>query len=70
MADQCAAARLIIGCPRRLRAGTERGYEPFLLYDTATGITPPVNCYWSNYYKVHEREPSNLQPAPWVGRGR
>ena len=37
---------------------------PFLLYDSATGLSPPVNCYWSNYYKVHEREPPEFDACP------
>ena len=49
---------------------SEHGYEPFMLWDTEKGMSPPVSCYWSNYYKVHKREPDNLTPAPWVGRGR
>lgn len=31
----------------------------------------PLHGYWSSYYAVHAREPSNTEPAPWVkGRRR
>lgn len=42
------------------------GWLPLPLFDTAGGLTPPRDCYWSSYYSNTRRNPDNTNPAPWV----
>ena len=64
--------QLPLGYPKereRILKGNH-GLLPLLIYDSENGglIPEPVSCHWSDYYKTHEREPSNTTLAPWVSK--
>mmetsp|Transcript_50868 Transcript_50868/g.84313 ORF Transcript_50868/g.84313 Transcript_50868/m.84313 type:complete len:352 (-) Transcript_50868:304-1359(-) len=40
---------------------------PLKVYDDAAGaLCPPCHAMWSTYYKVHQRNPENTEPAKWL----
>ncbi|CAK9219725.1 unnamed protein product [Sphagnum troendelagicum] len=51
---------------RRMNGGEE--WLPLCIYDSEKGglIGGPLQCYWSEYYSSHSREPENTELAPWV----
>ncbi|ERN10220.1 uncharacterized protein LOC18438392 [Amborella trichopoda] len=58
--------------PRERKRGMNGGAEwlPFCIFDSENGGLPPKlsECYWSDYYTSHKREPDNTQLAPWVAK--
>ena len=50
----------------RRRYGSADEWQPALVYDTETGLSPQRHAYWSSYYKDHARAAHVVQPAPWV----
>lgn len=55
---------ILVSCRRSIHGSD--GQHPLLLIDNAGQATPPQDAYWSQHYQHHIRDPSNLQPAPWV----
>ena len=54
-------------CTCRRRHDGGKGFKPLLLYDAAQRqLSPHQSTYWANFYKEHRRDPSNVEPAPWV----
>lgn len=52
-------------CRRRYDGG--KGFKPLMLYDAgAKKLSPQQSTYWADFYREHRRDPSNLEPAPWV----
>jgi len=31
-------------------------------------FVPPMSASWSNYYRTYDRDPTNVDPAPWVAK--
>eukprot|EP00965_Chrysotila_dentata_P052774 1750575-Pleurochrysis_carterae.AAC.1 len=41
--------------------------KPLKVYDgERADFCPPFSAAWSNHYAMHGRQPSNVEPAPWV----
>ena len=58
-----------LGYPRdqRHRRDGGAGWSPLVVWDSGNGgATPQQSAYWSNYYRVNERVPHDVSPAPWV----
>ena len=58
-------------CPlskcRRRRHDGGKGFKPLVIYDTAQKkLSPHQHTYWANFYQENRRDPSNIEPAPWV----
>jgi len=51
---------------RRINGGTD--WLPLCVYDSDKGglVEGPLDCHWSNYYRLNQRDPDNLELAPWV----
>jgi len=54
---------------RRQRMGSlaigDIAHEPFLIYN-GKELVAPQKCKWSDYYQTNERDPTNMELAPWV----
>lgn len=50
----------------RRRHGSTNDWQPALVYDTASGLSPQQHVYWSSYYECHPRTVDDVTPAPWV----
>lgn len=50
----------------RRKHGSGEGWQPALVYDTTSGMSPQQHAYWSSYYECHSRTADNVTPAPWV----
>lgn len=38
-----------------------------MIYDTAENkLSPHQSTYWADFYQEHRRDPTNIEPAPWV----
>lgn len=38
-----------------------------MIYDTADKkMSPHQSTYWADFYRENRRDPTNLEPAPWV----
>lgn len=51
---------------RRINGGVD--WLPLCLYDSDKGglVEGPLDCHWSNYYRLNQRDPDNTELAPWV----
>jgi len=38
-----------------------------MIYDTAEKkLSPHQSTYWADFYQENRRDPTNIEPAPWV----
>ncbi len=52
-------------CRRRHDLG--KGFKPLMIYDTAEKkLSPHQSTYWADFYQENRRDPTNIEPAPWV----
>lgn len=51
----------------RRRHDGGKGFKPLCIYDTAAGkLSPHQHTYWADFYNENRRDPTNIEPAPWV----
>lgn len=50
----------------RKRPGGGSEWRPLLIYDTESGMSNRQAAYWSDYYDLSQRDPTNVEPASWV----
>jgi hypothetical protein len=52
---------------RRRRYDGGKGFKPLMLYDTETRqLSAQQGTHWVKHYRENRRDPSNVEPAPWV----
>ncbi|EIE23640.1 Metallo-dependent phosphatase, partial [Coccomyxa subellipsoidea C-169] len=52
---------------RKRRHDGGKGFKPLVIYDTAQNkLSPHQHTYWADFYQENRRDPSNIEPAPWV----
>ncbi|CAM8937115.1 unnamed protein product [Rhodiola kirilowii] len=51
---------------RRMNGGED--WLPFCVYSNGKFSERLNPCYWSDYYSINPRDPTNTQLAPWVAR--
>lgn len=54
-----------LGCRRRHDLG--KGFKPLMIFDTVENkLSPHQSTYWADFYREHRRDPTIIEPAPWV----
>ncbi|KAK8324603.1 hypothetical protein V6Z12_A12G310800 [Gossypium hirsutum] len=59
-----------LACPRERKRRMNGGetWLPFRIYLDGEFGAKVMPCYWSDYYAINPRTPSNTELAPWVAR--